>query len=270
MKLDGHIHTPYCPHGSTDIFEEYIDKALEHQFTEISFTEHAPLPRSFKDPTPKQDSAMKWDDVDKYIEELQLLKEKFCNKIKINIGFEVDFIEGYEGEIKHFLNSYGPQIDDSILSVHFLKHKDEYFCLDFSPEEFEKMIHIYGSTDMIYENYYKTVLKSIQSDLGLYKPKRLGHITLVHKFQKRFKSNRSFKNEIFKILDLVHNYEYQLDYNGAGVVKPLCEEPYPPEWVAHEAIIKGIPLIYGSDAHSAKGINQGFSSLHPAFREMQD
>ena len=24
MKMDGHIHTPYCPHGSTDKLEQYI------------------------------------------------------------------------------------------------------------------------------------------------------------------------------------------------------------------------------------------------------
>ena len=29
MKKDGHIHTPFCPHGSTDSFEQYIEKAIE-------------------------------------------------------------------------------------------------------------------------------------------------------------------------------------------------------------------------------------------------
>ena len=28
MKRDGHIHTPFCPHGTKDTFEEYIEKAL--------------------------------------------------------------------------------------------------------------------------------------------------------------------------------------------------------------------------------------------------
>ena len=44
MKRDGHIHTPFCPHGTKDSFEEYIEKALSLGFKEISFTEHAPLP----------------------------------------------------------------------------------------------------------------------------------------------------------------------------------------------------------------------------------
>ena len=25
---DGHMHSPYCPHGTKDSFEMYVDKAL--------------------------------------------------------------------------------------------------------------------------------------------------------------------------------------------------------------------------------------------------
>ena len=44
LKKDGHIHTPYCPHGTLDPFQNYIEKAIQNDFQEISFTEHAPLP----------------------------------------------------------------------------------------------------------------------------------------------------------------------------------------------------------------------------------
>ena len=26
MKCDGHIHSPYCPHGTSDSFKQYIEK----------------------------------------------------------------------------------------------------------------------------------------------------------------------------------------------------------------------------------------------------
>ena len=57
MKKDGHVHTPFCPHGSKDHFEEYIEKALALGFKEISFTEHAPLPEGFIDTTPTKEVA---------------------------------------------------------------------------------------------------------------------------------------------------------------------------------------------------------------------
>ena len=42
MKRDAHIHSPFCPHGTKDAFELYIEKAIKNGFTDISFTEHAP------------------------------------------------------------------------------------------------------------------------------------------------------------------------------------------------------------------------------------
>lgn len=42
---DGHIHTPYCPHGTDDSFEEYVQKAIQVGVDEISFTEHFPTTR---------------------------------------------------------------------------------------------------------------------------------------------------------------------------------------------------------------------------------
>lgn len=263
MKCDGHIHTPYCPHGSNDSWEEYIEQAIIQNFTEITFTEHAPLPMGFKDPTPEMDSAMKVDHLEDYINHLQILKRKYTKKLKINIGLEVDYIIGFENETKKFLNQYGPYLDDSILSVHFLKKDERYFCLDYSLEEFNNMIHHFGSIEEIYHGYYSTLKHSITADLGTFKPHRIGHITLVHKFQKQYPCVHSYENMINEILDLIQIKNLQIDYNGAGIVKPFCQETYPPSWVVKKAMNKGIPLVYGSDAHSASGIGQGYAQLVP-------
>lgn len=99
---DYHVHTPFCPHGSNDKWENYIIKAIEAGLKEISFTEHAPLPRTFIDPVPDQDSSMSYSKLDQYFKVGQQLKVAYKNKIKVNIGFEVDYIEGYEKEITDF------------------------------------------------------------------------------------------------------------------------------------------------------------------------
>jgi histidinol-phosphatase (PHP family) len=261
MKADGHIHTPYCPHGSTDPLEDYVKRALELQFTEITFTEHAPLPSSFIDPTPKQDSAMNANDVETYIADIEDLKKKYKSEIKINVGFEVDFIEGYEEETIHFLDKYGSAIDDSILSVHFLKIDNDYVCVDFSEDAFKTITSRFGSVENVYRAYFATVEKSLLANLGRYKPKRIGHMTLVQKFQKQFPVTEDFKDTISSLLSSIKRLNFQLDYNGAGVVKALCKEPYPPNWVVDEAVKRNIPLVYGSDAHSVNGLNQGFQQL---------
>jgi histidinol-phosphatase (PHP family) len=257
MLRDGHIHTPFCPHGSKDAFDEYIERALSLGFAELTFTEHAPLPDGFTDTAPARDSAMQAEELGAYFEEISRVKAFYKNKIKINAGLEVDFIEGFEKETADFLAKTGHLLDDSILSVHFLYHDGQYDCADYSPELFASMISRYGSAKSVYKKYYETVRRSITADLGPFKPKRIGHISLIHKFQKKYPAGFEDKQEISDILQLMKLHGCSLDCNGAGTAKPLCREPYPPEWAVLQAKSLGIPLVYGSDAHQAKELGQG-------------
>lgn len=267
--IDGHVHTPYCPHGSSDSFRKYIEKALLLGYKSISFTEHAPLPRSFTDPTPLKDSGMNWADVETYIKTIQALKKEFQSEILINVGFEVDYIEGYERETESFLNNYGPEITDSILSVHFLKtNKADFYCLDYSPNVFEILVNQLGSLQNVYEQYYKTYLSAIKAKLGPYKPNRMGHLTLVRKFQKKFPNTLFRENElawIEIILKELKKRSMALDVNGAGLIKPLCLEPYPSFSIIERARTLGIPLVFGSDAHQASALAQGYEDLKGHF-----
>ncbi|GIN60121.1 histidinol-phosphatase [Robertmurraya siralis] len=265
MVKNGHIHTPFCPHGTKDALQDYIEKAIQLGFTEISFTEHAPLPDGFADPTPTQDSAMKLEEIEEYIQSVNTLKLAYKSSIRINCGLEVDYIEGFEKETAAFLNLYGHKLDDAILSVHFLKYGPSYDCLDYSPDAFADIVEKYGSLHAVYQNYYRTLRQSIEADLGPYKPRRIGHMTLVKKFQRKFPYTDEPKQELLDILDAVKEKGYELDYNGAGTAKPLCRETYPPEWVAKEALKRGIPLIYGSDAHQVKELKQGYDKLINGF-----
>jgi len=259
---DGHVHTSFCPHGTKDTIEEYIEKALLLGYTEITFAEHAPLPEGFIDPTPLKDSAMQLEYLEDYFLTIEKAKQQYNGRIRINTGLEVDFIEGYEKQTEAFLNEYGHHLNDAVLSVHFLKNRDgRYDCLDYSPETFEAMVKHYGSVANVHRHYYETVLKSIQSDLGVYKPKRIGHITLTNKFRLRFPIENIFSEEITQILERISENGYELDYNGAGTAKPLCREPYPPDSVIRQATNLGIPLVYGSDAHQAKELGQGLDKM---------
>lgn len=261
MKSDNHIHSPYCPHGSNDSFEDYISRAIELGIKEITFTEHAPLPKGFIDTTPEKDSGMDAVNLMDYFRELTALKARYKGKILIKTGLEVDYIEGFEKETKAFLDQVGAYLDDSILSVHFIKHNSEYHCIDFSSDSFGIIAEKLGSIDEVYARYFSTVKKSIVADLGVFKPKRIGHITLVHKFQKNYRPLQNFDQHIYSILKEIRQQDYQLDYNGAGQVKPFCKEPYPPEKFARFALELGIPLLYGSDAHQAKDLGQGYEAL---------
>ncbi|WP_208590886.1 histidinol-phosphatase HisJ [Gracilibacillus suaedae] len=262
MKGDYHVHTPFCPHGSNDSIEMYIEEAIKKDMKELSFTEHAPLPIDFQDPTPDQDSAMSWEDLDAYIENIEKAKKQYKSQIKINLGFEVDYIEGYEDATTSFLNQYGHYIDDAILSVHMLKTSDyNYVCIDFSSEEFAQIIQKFGSVEAVYDKYYRTIEKAIISDLGAYKPNRIGHLTLIHKYQRKYAVDQRYHVTIERLLDLIQKHQLELDVNTAGLYKEECLELYPPLPIIKKAIQKGIQCKPGSDSHVSKTIARGFDEF---------
>ncbi len=263
MIADGHIHSPLCPHGTADPFEAYVEWFIDHKTEEITFTEHAPLPEGFIDTVPTQDSGMEREQLQEYFRKLNKLKRDYDKFIKINIGLEIDYIEGFEKETTHFLNEYGPLLDDSILSVHFIYTGDKHYCIDYSDSYFGEIANSIGNADDVYDYYYRTLHQAIQADLGPYKPRRIGHITLARKFQLKYPPPLHAEKEEASILKAVKKHGYALDYNGAGTAKPFCKEPYPYGSLIEKAIKLGIPLVYGSDAHQVKDLGQGFDQLHP-------
>ncbi|MBB6448144.1 histidinol-phosphatase (PHP family) [Geomicrobium halophilum] len=260
IEYDGHVHTPFCPHGSQAPFKQYIETAIQHGYKGVSFCEHAPLPNSFPDPTPKKDSSMALSELEAYIKTIRDVRKSYKNDITIRIGLEVDFIEGYESETQQLLNHYGPYLDDSILSVHFIKAEGSFGLLDYSVDAFQTLAQKIGGIEPLVHRYYETLLQSIEADLGKYKPRRLGHMSLVRKFQKEF-NLPSDEQWLEKVLHAVKKSGLSLDINGAGVVKPLCGETYPPLHFIQKAHDLGIPLVYGSDAHHPDGLGQGSEAL---------
>ncbi|KGR76756.1 histidinol-phosphatase HisJ [Ureibacillus sinduriensis] len=261
MKKDGHIHSPFCPHGTKDPFEKYIEKAIEENFSEITFTEHAPLPTNFADPTPNKDSGMKPKDLTAYLETLKQLKQHYKDRITIKVGLEVDYIIGYETETRALLDIAGPLLDDAILSVHFLKHNDTYACIDFSDGVYMDFARQLGGIETLYNLYYDTILQSIDANLGHFKPRRIGHPTLVHKFQLVHGEKIDDDRRIIEVLTKMKEKGYELDVNSAGLSKPFCKVPYPPMHMIEYARSISLPLIFGSDAHSVKDLHQHYGTI---------
>ena len=259
---DFHVHTHFCPHGSNDHMEEYVKNAISRDMKFLSFTEHAPLPSVFDDPAPNKDSSMRLEDIEAYFEEGNRLKEIYKDTITIKVGFEVDYLLGFEAETKRFLHAYGADIEDSILSVHMLQAPNgEYVCLDFSPDEFGRIIALFGSIDHVYEAYYETLRQAVEADLGKWKPVRIGHLTLIEKFSKLYQATKTFDDIIEEILTLIAAKQYSLDVNTAGFFKDYCGVTYPPAVVMRQAYAKNIPLIFGSDSHTAGHVGKGLEQI---------
>lgn len=265
MKLnrrDGHTHTEMSPHGSREPTEQFIQRAIALGFETYSLTEHPPLPSGFEDPTPDKSCGLAWYELEPYLEHARKLKYRFAYQIEIRVGLEVDYVPGFEAETRKMLDKFGPDLEDSLLSVHFLPGVGSWRCVDYSSEDFkEGLIDAYGSVAAVHQAYWDTVREAVVTDLGAYKPRRLGHLSLVHKFQLKhpLAHPQQFRPKVLEILDLIKSKGMELDLNAAGLLKPDCREIYPAPWIIEEALRRDIAFIYGSDAHSVKGVGQEFN-----------
>ena len=251
---DSHIHTQYCPHGSNDNIEDYIKRAIEIGLDEITFTEHLPFPENFKDPSPNNDSVIDIESLHKYMKDVNNLKTKYKDKIKINLGVEVDYLEGYEKETKEILDVYGKYFDDSILSVHILNIHGDYKIMDYNKDEFGEIVNLLGGVGNVYYKYYKTLKKALHADLGIYKPNRIGHLNLVRKFNKIYPYNYENNIVLEELLMLIKEKGYELDYNLSGLLKEDCKEAYISGELLNLVKKYKIPVVPGSDAHSVKNM----------------
>ncbi len=241
-----------------------IQRAIELGFECYSLTEHPPLPDGFEDPVPDKSCGISWEDLERYLRQAWELKKKFASRIVILVGLEVDFIPGFEPETRRLLQHCGNRLEDGILSVHFLPVKNGWRCVDHSAEDFEEgLLSHYGSVEAVYDIYWEVVRQSVLAELGPNQPLRMGHLNLPQKFQKKFPLADPFKfrSRILEVLDLMKERGLELDLDAAGLIKPDCGEVYPAIWIIEEAHKRSIPLVYGSDTHSLKGVGQRFDEV---------
>lgn len=255
---DGHVHSPFCPHGTSDSLESYVEEGLKHSLKEMSFTEHMPFSSYFLDDKEFQDDCvMPIDKIYDYFKAIEDLKEKYKDKIKINVGLEVDYLDGLEDETKKLLNEYGPYLEDGVLSVHFIKIGHKFTDID-GKDGFKKAVDYYGSVEKVYDKYYETLLKAVKSDLGEYKPKRIGHPNLIRIFNKLYPVE--YKNNVLleSLAKAIKERDYEVDVNTAGLRKPYCGEIYVSGFFKELVEKYQIKKVYGSDSHTCSDMARDF------------
>lgn len=267
-KRDGHTHTHYCLHASGEHAEEYVRKAIELGFTTYSFTEHLPFPDSFWADFPYPEETVRHlglrdDDLDGYFREMYALKKKYHDQIELKVGLEIDYLPSETDYLRMMLTEYGPYLEDALLSVHIIKGTGGFRCVDVGPADLtEGLINYYGSYEKMQTAYFQTVQEALTADLGKYKPKRIGHINLCHKFQYYFQQEGVISEETkavaLSVLNYMHEHGYSLDVNVAGLFKKYCREIYLSPWMVQVAQQLKIPLVYGSDSHAVDEVGRGY------------
>jgi histidinol-phosphatase (PHP family) len=260
---DGHVHSGFCPHGSGESTRARIERAIELGFRRISIIEHYPLPPGFPPPPTSLPVDLPVEDVEPYLDETLALRKEFAGRIEVLVGFEWDFLPRHLDWMRGQLEEIGPRTQDGIMSIHFLKGE----IIDATAEHFmRRALPLMGGTlEGAYSEYYRTLMQAVETDLGEYKPRRIGHLNLIRRFQRLHAAPGEYRDEIIEIVKRAAEKGMQLDYNVSGLRREHCGEAYVPSWLV-EKIAKGeieIECVYGSDAHSVGGIG---ASLEEARR----
>jgi histidinol-phosphatase (PHP family) len=224
--IDIHNHTPLCNHATGNP-EDYIKKAMEKNIKIYGFSDHGPMEFDEK-------YRMSFSDMPKYENEIKSLKEKYKDKIKILLGYEVDFTPYVD---KRVLKR---NVDYLIGSVHFLDN------WGFDNPEFIKEWHN-RDVDDVYKEYFNKIEKMAQSRLF----DIVGHLDLVKVFG--FKPKKNIKDIAKNAIKEIKKSGMAVEINTAGLRKPV-KEIYPSIELLEMIRDEGIDITFSSDAHRIEDV----------------
>jgi len=232
--IDYHLHGNFCGHGEGDL-EEYVRTAIEKGLQEIGFSAHLP-----KVDTPDPYHAMLEEELPIYVEKVLGLREKYSRFIKIKLGIEADYLEGYEEKIYALIDTH--PFDYVIGSIHFLG--DWHFTSRAGLVRYES-----EDPDKAFPDYFRLLGKMIRT--GLFDI--AGHPDAI-------------KREYFvPSIDLVPYYRMIADalietgmaaeVNTAGL-RRNAGFLYPSKEFLEVLVSRNVPLTLGSDAHRPEDVGR--------------
>lgn len=245
IRVDLHNHTSLCNHA-TGTVDEYVNKAVEVGIDEYGIACHAPM--NF-DPKYR----MKIEEKTTYESWVNEAKLKYKDKIKVLLGYEVDFLQGFM--LDDILNA---KVDYLIGSVHFLQNKTEMWGFD-NPE----FIGVYESVDIdkIWEDYFSAIEAMAKTNYF----QIVGHLDLIKVF--KFLPKKDVRLIAKNALKQIKKSNMVLEINPAGLRKPIGET-YPSKELLEEAFSLGIDITFGSDAHNVEQIGFGYSEITSLAKEV--
>ena len=262
LKWDRHTHTKFCYHGNPAESEDYIERAIGLGFQRYTISEHPPLPANWvPDARLMAELAMPDAELPLYMDYVTSIKQNYQDRIEISIGLELDYLQGNLSFTEAIVDRYSDRLEDVVYSVHYLPGHGGMRCIDFTADDFAaNLLSYYGTMESVVDEYYNHVEEAIAWASGLPMRKRIGHINLIEKFALKLPpiDEAQIKRRLEGILPKLAQGGVGIDVNTAGLRVPTCGKPYVPEWFFAACKERGIPLVYGSDAHRPDQVGFGY------------
>jgi histidinol-phosphatase (PHP family) len=247
---DYHVHTFRCGHAGGES-RDFVRKAIERGLREIAFTDHIPLyflPEAERDPK----LAMREDQFDEYVREVEALRREFRGEIEVRLGLEADYAEGHEHELARWL---GRADWDLVLgSVHWVEG-DWIDDPATSPARFER-----EGVVTLYTKYYRLLDQAARS--GFFDV--LTHFDLPKKHGHR--GGSLVADAEASAIRGARDGRVAIEISSAGLRKPVGEV-YPEPRLLSELVAAGVPVTFSSDAHAPAEVAWGYDRTLALARE---
>lgn len=238
LRADYHMHSNYSGDSDTTM-ESMILASIEKGLTHICFTDHI----DFDYPYGAEDTPGMFEfNTDAYFYEAARLKEKYINKINVNIGIELGLQPHLARQNAIFTKEH--DYDFIIGSSHVCNGIDPYDARFFE-----------GKTDEeAYRSYFQSILENIKvfGSFNVY-----GHLDYVVRYGKNRNENfcyDQYKDILDQILTKLIDKEIGIECNTAGYRKGL-NNPNPCfDIIKRYHELGGEIITVGSDAHSPEEI----------------
>jgi histidinol-phosphatase (PHP family) len=231
---DYHTHTERCGHARGTA-AEYVEVARERGLLAVGVCDHLPLP-GHRDPELSMDVS----ELPDYVREVEELKRAYPDYVLL--GIEADYEPSSFRDIRDMLARY--PFDYVIGSVHFV---DGWGFDD--PRQREA----WDTRDIeeVYVRYFELVAEAAETGVFTI----LGHLDLVKKFG--HKPPRPLADATHSLVRRIARSGIGVELNTAGLRKPIGEA-YPDQDLLRLLRKGGVPITFGSDAHTPDDVGRDF------------
>lgn len=223
-----HTHTKRCRHATGED-EEYVLSAIKNGFDEIGFSDHAPM--LFPQECGYYSGFRMFpEDAEDYVKSMRFLKNKYKDKIKIHLGFELEYYPDLFRKELNYLKGF--DIDYLILGQHYIHNEyDNQGHYNALPTDNEKVL----------KEYVSQCLEGLRTGAFTY----LAHPDILN-----FTGDeKKYKKEMQKLCAGAKALAIPLEFNFLGFVD---KRTYPRDDFWKIAAETGNEVILGLDAHTPK------------------
>ncbi len=243
MKVNLHTHTVLCGHAQ-DSAEDYVLNAIENGIEVMGFSEHAP----FRFPDGYESGhRVPMSKAEQYVNTVNYLREKYKDKIKIYLGYELEYFPLYFKDMYKTLINFGAEY--LILGQHHIKneHPNGYYI-----GMIERSV-----SDL--SEYVNCAIEGMQTGVFTY----MAHPDVIQVTS----DDEVYAREMTRLCKAAKETNTPLEINFLGI-RDNRFYPHDKFWeIAGEV---GCSVVFGLDAHTAESAAFDEQSLKKAKQMVKD